>query len=76
MITLKLSGRVRVALSDKADGNMRAVKKEDLAYTEENRRKLLAHIGAGFSSAYLVRVSYDTDDYCQFYEAARKTPCG
>ena len=65
----KFGDRVRVALSDKKDGNMRALKSEDRAGVEENRRNLLAKMGLEFGSAYLIRVSYDTDNFCQFITA-------
>jgi copper oxidase (laccase) domain-containing protein len=68
----KLNDRVRVALSDKSDGNMRAVRREEYTRVEENRKTLLAKMDLGFSSAYLVRVSYDTDNYCQFLTAGKR----
>ena len=68
----KLGDRVRVALSDKSNGNMRAVKSEDRDGVEENRKNLLAQMGLEFDSVYLVRVSYDTDNYCQFITADKR----
>jgi copper oxidase (laccase) domain-containing protein len=68
----KIFDHVRVALSDKADGNMRAVTKEEHAGVDENRKNFLAQLGLDFSSAYIVRVSYDTDKFCQFIAADKQ----
>ena len=70
MIITELDGRVRVALSDKTDGNMRAMTGGALAGVEKNRRLFLERAGIGYGSSYLVRVSYDTEDYCQFMTAS------
>jgi copper oxidase (laccase) domain-containing protein len=68
----RLGDLVRVALSEKADGNMRAVIRDERDRVEENRKTLLAQLGLKFSNTYLVRVSYDTDDYCQFLTAGKR----
>jgi copper oxidase (laccase) domain-containing protein len=68
----KLGERARVALSNKADGNMKTGIKVEYARVEENRKNLLAQMGLEFGAAYLVRVSYNTNDYCQFLTADKR----
>jgi copper oxidase (laccase) domain-containing protein len=62
--------KVRVGLSDKADGNMKAVVDGAQAQVAQNRQKFLAAMGLEVRSTYFVRIDYgNTDDFCRFMRA-------
>lgn len=60
---------IRVGLSDKTDGNMKVIDPDDMVQTELSRQRFLGAMGLNNKSTYFVRVSFDTDDFCQFMEA-------
>jgi copper oxidase (laccase) domain-containing protein len=65
--------RVIVGISSIEDGNMK--NGDELTHSEvmENRRRVLGSVGLEIGKGHLVKVTYDTDDYCRYSVASKKT---
>ena len=66
MKKFELDDGVEIYLTDRADGNMRVVAETE--EVRENIENVLARAEMDRDDVSLVRVTYDRDDYCEFYE--------
>ena len=65
--------RIIVGISSIEDGNMKNGDELTHAEVMENRRRVLGSVGLEIKQAHLVKVTYDTDDYCRYGVASEKT---
>lgn len=65
--------KIIVAISSIEDGDMK--NGNELTHDEvmENRRRFLGSLGLQIEQGHLVKVTYDTDDYCRYGIASEKT---